>query len=83
MKLQTKVTCVECDRVFDLLNETDAEEWGYGHDCEAQLVKIRPVAVWAAGRFAARARRMFVLARPPHSILGNTYRREMTGHRFY
>jgi hypothetical protein len=35
MKLQTKVTCVECDRVFDLLNETDAEEWGYGHDCEA------------------------------------------------
>ena len=29
-----KVKCVECDRVFDLLNETDAEEWGYGHDCE-------------------------------------------------
>jgi hypothetical protein len=26
--------CVECGRVFDLLNEVDAEEWGYGHDCE-------------------------------------------------
>jgi hypothetical protein len=23
---------------------------------------------------------MFVLARPPHFILGNTYRREMTSH---
>ncbi len=27
-------TCNECDRVFDLLDETDAEEWAYGHDCE-------------------------------------------------
>lgn len=26
--------CVECGRVFDLLNETDADEWAYGHDCE-------------------------------------------------
>lgn len=28
-------TCVECGRVFDLLDETDAEELAYGHDCEA------------------------------------------------
>lgn len=27
--------CVECERVFDLLDETDAEEYFYGHDCEA------------------------------------------------
>jgi len=29
-----KTKCVECDRVFDLSNETDASEWAYGHDCE-------------------------------------------------
>jgi hypothetical protein len=34
MKLSTKAKCVECDRVFDLLNELDANEWSYGHDCE-------------------------------------------------
>lgn len=28
--------CVECHRVFDLLNETHAQEWYYGHDCEGQ-----------------------------------------------
>jgi hypothetical protein len=28
------ITCIECHRVFDLTNETDAEEWAYGHDCE-------------------------------------------------
>ena len=27
--------CVECDRVFDLTEETDSAEWHYGHDCEA------------------------------------------------
>jgi hypothetical protein len=26
--------CVECHRVFDLFDETDSEEWAYGHDCE-------------------------------------------------
>jgi hypothetical protein len=26
--------CPECFRVFDLMNEVDAEEWYYGHDCE-------------------------------------------------
>ena len=29
-------TCIECDRVFNLLNETDAAEWAHGHDCEAR-----------------------------------------------
>ena len=27
-------TCKECERVFDLHKEGDAEEWHYGHDCE-------------------------------------------------
>ena len=26
--------CPECGRVFDLLDEDDANEWAYGHDCE-------------------------------------------------
>jgi len=26
--------CPECGRVFDLLDETDAQEWASGHDCE-------------------------------------------------
>ena len=26
--------CVDCGRVFDLSDETDADEWHYGHDCE-------------------------------------------------
>ncbi len=33
-RVSTKVTCVECERVFDLLDEEDAIEWAYGHDCE-------------------------------------------------
>lgn len=32
----TKVKCVECHRVFNLLNELEAEEWGAGHDCEPE-----------------------------------------------
>jgi NOL1/NOP2/fmu family ribosome biogenesis protein len=28
--------CEECERTFDLFDETDAEEWFYGHDCETQ-----------------------------------------------
>ena len=34
VKLQTIVKCVECGRFFDLLDEGDAQEWYYGHDCE-------------------------------------------------
>jgi DNA-directed RNA polymerase subunit RPC12/RpoP len=29
-----KYKCVECSRVFDMNNDTDAQEWAYGHDCE-------------------------------------------------
>ena len=29
-----KRICAECDRVFDLLDDTDAQEWHYGHDFE-------------------------------------------------
>lgn len=29
-----KAKCGECARVFDLLDESDAEEWYSGHDCE-------------------------------------------------
>jgi hypothetical protein len=28
-------TCVECERVFNLLDQNDANEYYYGHDCEA------------------------------------------------
>jgi len=28
------VKCEECNRIFDLLDTEDAEEWFYGHDCE-------------------------------------------------
>ena len=37
MKISTKAKCVECNRIFDLLNEEEAGEWAYGHDCEVQL----------------------------------------------
>ena len=30
----TKTKCVECGRVFDLLDEEQANEFFYGHDCE-------------------------------------------------
>lgn len=33
-----KVKCAECGRVFDLLDETDQEEWTYGHDCDPKLL---------------------------------------------
>jgi hypothetical protein len=34
--MRTTATCPECGRVFDLADETDAEEWAYGHDCEEE-----------------------------------------------
>lgn len=27
-------TCGECGRTFDLTDDTDADEWAHGHDCE-------------------------------------------------
>jgi hypothetical protein len=35
VKIQTKAKCVECSRIFDLLDEEQAGEWYYGHDCES------------------------------------------------
>ena len=35
-KISTKARCIECSRVFDLLNDNDANEWAYGHDCEVE-----------------------------------------------
>jgi len=32
--IKTKLQCPECFRIFDLLDEDDANEWHYGHDCE-------------------------------------------------
>ena len=31
-----KRKCVECNRVFDLSDEFDAEEFYFGHDCEVE-----------------------------------------------
>jgi hypothetical protein len=31
---QRRPTCPECERTFDLMDETDAAEFYYGHDCE-------------------------------------------------
>jgi uncharacterized C2H2 Zn-finger protein len=36
VRIATKLRCPECGRVFDLLDETDAEEYAYGHDCEVE-----------------------------------------------
>ena len=36
MKVPTKAKCVECERVFDLLDEEQAGEFYYGHDCEGE-----------------------------------------------
>jgi len=30
------VECEECERIFDLYDQIDRQEWFYGHDCEAQ-----------------------------------------------
>lgn len=32
----TKAKCVECNRVFNLLDEDDAGEYFFGHDCEVE-----------------------------------------------
>ncbi len=32
----TDAQCYECGRIFDLLQEDQAEEWFYGHDCEVE-----------------------------------------------
>jgi len=52
MKDNFKASCVECGRVFDLLNEKDLEEVRYWHDCE--VPSTRNESYWfdhADGRF--------------------------------
>jgi hypothetical protein len=34
MQATLKVQCEECERVFDLLDANENQEWTYGHDCE-------------------------------------------------
>ena len=34
VRFPTTARCPECRRVFDLLDEDDANEFFYGHDCE-------------------------------------------------
>ena len=34
--VRTKVRCPECERVFNLLDEEEANEWSFGHDCESE-----------------------------------------------
>lgn len=35
IRIKTQYKCIECNRVFNMLTESDAAEWYYGHDCEA------------------------------------------------
>ena len=34
IRVPVAAKCPECLRVFDLLDESDADEWFSGHDCE-------------------------------------------------
>ena len=34
MRIPMAFRCVECERVFNMFNEVDVEEWHFGHDCE-------------------------------------------------
>lgn len=36
VEISSKAKCPECNRVFDLLEEDDASEFYYGHDCEEE-----------------------------------------------
>lgn len=46
----TKLQCPECKRVFDLMDEGQAGEWYYGHDCDPDYVPevlSQPITVTA------------------------------------
>jgi len=36
MQVPTKAKCPECAMVYNLLDEDEANEWFYGHDCVGQ-----------------------------------------------
>ena len=44
--------CVECSRRFDLSDETQADEWYNGHDCEEDTTDAG--AMFVDGVFVAR-----------------------------
>lgn len=45
--------CQECGRTFDLTDETQAEEFYYGHDCEdVQPVSVRGETWYVSTSFA-------------------------------
>jgi NOL1/NOP2/fmu family ribosome biogenesis protein len=43
MKFSSKAKCPECHRVFNLLDEEDADEFYYGHDCEPAKEQEQPM----------------------------------------
>ena len=45
MRIPIKTKCLACGRVFNMLNEVDAEEWYFGHDCEDDTTQEDYVAV--------------------------------------
>lgn len=59
IRVRTRAQCPECLRVFDLLDETDADEWAYGHDCDPDAARDELVntAVSLDGRPASIAGR--------------------------
>lgn len=58
-RIPTRAQCPECLRVFDLCDETDADEWAYGHDCDTDAARDELVntAVTLDGRPASIAGR--------------------------
>jgi len=40
-RMVTVVRCYECDRMFDLMKDADAQGYYYGHDCEEVSVRTK------------------------------------------
>ena len=63
--IDNKAVCPECIRVFNLLDADDADEYSYGHDCEALGISVclpfsQPdpaVVAWVRKEFQAVLRR--------------------------
>ncbi len=55
-----KRQCPECERVFNMLDDDDASEWAYGHDCEPMLEPRTNADVMAEidARYASRKARI-------------------------
>lgn len=48
MEIQTDFQCPECNRVFNVMIEEQADEWFYGHDCDPHLGEM--VTYWIFDR---------------------------------